>query len=133
MAALSVTTPTTSGGITAPEDSVPGSFYAGVADIGGKVILHTPSDANADSAIVAPLGSASIRLSRNEKADGSGACSYVTEVKTGANGSYAFKGLAAGYYLMATTASVVVWNGFQTIYVAANTAVVAVDINVYRN
>lgn len=128
----SATTPTTPVG-TASRDSTPRSFYVGVADVSGKVILHAPSTSNPDSVIAAPLGSASIRLSRNDKNDGSGSFSYVTEVTTGADGGFSFKGLTGGYYLMATTVQLGTWSGFQLTYVAANTATVNTDIHVYRN
>lgn len=127
------TQPVAPGGITAPKDSAPGSFYAGVSDLSGKVILHTPSTGHPDSVIVAPAGSALIKLSRNDKSDGSGPYSYVTEVTPGADGGYSFKGLPAGFYLMATTVQVGLWTGFQITYVPANMAAVTVDIHVYRN
>lgn len=129
----SATTSPTRGSVTAPRDSTPGSAYVGTTDVLGRVILHTPSTSNPDSIIVAPGGSASIKLSRNDKSDGSGGFSYVTELNAAADGSYSFKGIPGGYYLLATTVRLGTWTGFQLTYVAANTASVPTDIHVYRN
>ena len=130
----SATKPTT-GAITAPKDSTPGSAYAGVTDISGRVFLRTitPAPGRPDSAVVTSLAGASIRLSRNDKIDGSGAYSYVTEVTTASDGSYQFKAMQAGYYLLWATAAQANWVGNQLSYVPANSASVMLDIQIVKN
>ena len=62
-----------------------------------------------------------------------GAYSYVTEVTTASDGSYQFKAMQAGYYLLWATAAQANWVGNQLSYVPANSASVMLDIQIVKN
>ena len=68
-----------------------------------------------------PVAAAVVKLYHNVLVDGQGVSQYVTEVTAGADGSFAFKAVPFGYYLLRSGTT-----GLS--YLAANAETVRLDV-----
>ena len=124
----------TAGSTHTPGDSSGTPVYTGLVHLTGRVLGQTftlPTAGSPDSLHSTPVAGAVVKLYHNVLIDGAGVSVYVGEVTSGADGSYQFSSLPAGYYLLRTSVGSGPWAGSYLHYVAANAADVTVDISLW--